>query len=504
MLSSCSLYKDTFQRGYEATPIETRSLTPQMLASSANDSLVQSTVVPSATLQTPTAVCSSDSPECSALSIYEILESFQSSEILRSAESGKGYLVENPIAYDGLNYYLIINSEFGKFEAYGLPEFYERLSELDTISKLVQISSLHHAGVKAGEGFVAPFKAAKHLALNPVSSVRQIPATIEKLYDKAGDFLSRVKHTSQKAYAAVAGTSKKKAAAQDSDLEQQSDQSSLDPQDQNQKREELAIQAAEFAKDYSDDYIGYAQAKRELAKSVNADPYSNNPFIQRELVRLSRWQIASGISLKFLPLPSLPGIGIAAKVDSVLWSQDEESLVKNSFNQLSGMDIPAVTIRRFLANKTLTRSEIVKITQMLLKLEKVEGLADYVKLLSLAESPSIVRYYLDLTNYYSNSDISNKITRISTELGAPIAITTSKKILIFTPFDRLAWIEPLDLYTLAVAKWSKENNLKVELLYTGIVSPKTEQELKKRNIKSRRVEMPAEDATSELKSATTG
>ncbi len=362
---------------------------------------------------------------------------------------GPHYTVAPEVQADGFMYYFQVNSDYGDFDAYGISELKERIDDLKEIKKLKEISTVSSVASNVWDSVTSPFVATWHLITHPISSVEAVPDTVSSLYEKASDTVSDVTDQGKEVYSDLTTSS-------------QSDE------ERAKKQAALMDRARRFADQYSDDYISYSKSKRSYAAECGADPYSDNPLIQQELIRLARTSVATKVGMQFVPIPSVPGMSYAAKADNLIWSEDEKGVVEKSYKSLLQIGIPAETIEKLLANQSYTRSQIAVLTELVDEIKDIQGLSKLIAYAANASNHSHATITIEsfiLLHRYHTTD--TKLKLLDDQYLVPSGITEGGALVFPAPFDYLMYTEPFMKFLADTSEQAgHDKSLKEVLLYT--------------------------------------
>ena len=126
------------------------------------------------------------------------VSAFESAVMLKAADllpadqlQGPCHRVREQVATDGFLAHFKIDTDFGTFEAAGVPQVRSRIIEAEAIRKLVETSKsdLFAAGMK--RSIEQPIDAVKNIVTRPVESVKQAPKTVGHFFSKVGASIGR-------------------------------------------------------------------------------------------------------------------------------------------------------------------------------------------------------------------------------------------------------------------------------------------------------------------------
>ena len=175
---------------------------------------------------------------------FEELPVLNASEILRPEFlTGPHHKVREPVpTYSGANQFTI-DSDFGEFEANGNEMLVTRVNEINAIARLKEVSRTDEFKGALKNAAKAPIASAKNIVTDPVNTISNAPKGLMKFMRRAGESLKNVGNKSESHDA------------------------------EGSKMQQL---------------IGFSDAKRKVAISLDIDPYSTNTVLQHELDEIGR------------------------------------------------------------------------------------------------------------------------------------------------------------------------------------------------------------------------
>ncbi len=209
---------------------------------------------------------------------FEELPVLNASEILRPEFlSGPHHKVREPVpTYFGANQFTI-DSDFGVFEADGNDMLLRRISEINAIAQLKEVSRTDQYKNALVAAAKSPIASAKNIVTDPVNTVANVPKGIMKFMSRAGESVKNI------------GKKNEPHVAEGSKMQQ---------------------------------LIGFSDAKRKVAISLGVDPYSTNTVLQRELDGIAWASFAGGMSFQLATMPiggpALTVTGVTSTFEEVL------------------------------------------------------------------------------------------------------------------------------------------------------------------------------------------
>src|ERR1700683_4181451 len=96
--------------------------------------------------------------------------------------SGTNFHVVDPVHGDGLMNLFVVDSRFGKFEAYGRLALAKRLGEVAALTELAKLSGVELVAGGVEHGVESEVKTAIRVVKNPIGTVAGIPKGIAHLF----------------------------------------------------------------------------------------------------------------------------------------------------------------------------------------------------------------------------------------------------------------------------------------------------------------------------------
>jgi hypothetical protein len=336
-----------------------------------------------------------------------------------------------------------------------------RVREVYAIAKLRELSQTDAFSSALKKAATAPVDAVEKIVDHPVETLKGIPGGVTRkvrgLYYSGRKAAHKVdtEVEEHKEKDGEQGAASESAAAAD-------DESNTD-------------KAKSTAKDYS----GYTSAYRELAKSLQVDPYTTNPVLKAELTRLSRAAFAAGLGFKMVvPIPH--AIGVVGSVSGLVWDTSPAELERLNNLALKDMGIDKDSRLEFFAAEALTPTSQTIIVENLKKLGSLPGRDAFVAVATAAEDEQEAWFLTEairmLASYHAlESPMAKLLIAGSDELGSVVVgVTASDHAVVPVPFDHVTWQLGMDREG-PIQKLAGR-----ELWITGTISPRAKSELTKR------------------------
>ena len=376
---------------------------------------------------------------------------FETPPVLRAADlvpaellSGPGFKVDDLVPIKGLLGYFSLKADVGSFEVHGADLLRVRVAELHALRKLDETSKTETFAKAAAGAAARPVQAAASIVTSPVETAKGIP-------DGVGRFFDRVK-LGAKSVAASASESDK------SDTERAAD-------------------VTQRVGSISADALGYEKERRDLAKSVQVDPYTTNPVLSKKLSDMA-WVAFSGrVGVNLLVSVFVPGSTLLSAVsvtESWVWDTPPGDLIKQAQEKLAATGAPEAQVTALIKNHWYSLSVLTVLANSIAQLAPAKGLADVVALAATASNEDHARFFALAVKTLADRQQGggDRVSSLTTR-GTVEARTASGALVIPGPVDYIAW-------TKNAADFAARPDLKAPrrtLLLRGLASPRAKREL---------------------------
>lgn len=354
-------------------------------------------------------------------------------ELLR----GDSHRVRDHVATDGYLAHFEIDSDFGTFEAIGVPQAKSRIAEIQAIKKLVETSKgdLFAEGLK--RSIEQPIDAVKNIVTHPVESVKQAPATVGHFFTKVGSAIGR------------AGGKVKDSIENDGPAPSGS---------------EIGQSARNAA--------GFDKAKLDTARQLGVDPYSDNTRLQEEMDKVTWAFFAGGLPLRVGAAVASAGVAVAATnmigIPDDTYALTQSELALRDGRSLAAMGISDEDIKTFQLYGPLSTTRRHRIVLALEALPEAKGRDLIIRQVNACETPEQVDFLIAALAILAEHQRSGAAAYTSlVVLGRlPGAIHSNGELHVPAPVDHVTWTEE-------VARFSNRDDLGTApkvLLHTGKLS----------------------------------
>lgn len=379
---------------------------------------------------------------------------FEQGVLLRAADllpadllHGPSHRVRDQVVTDGFMAHFEIDSDFGIFEASGVPQVRQRIVEIEAIRKLVETSKsdLFAEGVK--RSLEQPIDAVKNIVHDPVNSVKQVPKTVGHFFSKVGSSISR-------------GAQKVERRA-DEAKENQTDAGTV------------AAQAGKGVGNTAKNVAGFDKAKLDTARQLGVDPYSDNVRLQEEMDKVTWAFFAGGLPLRVGAAVMSAGVTLTATnmvgIPDDTYALTQSELALRDEKSLTAMKVTAEDIKEFQLNASLSTTRRHRIVTSLEAMPKTAGRGLMIRLANSCENAEQADFLVSAIAILAERQRSGAADYAAVKIigRLPGASTASGTLEVPAPVDHVTWTEQ-------VAGFANRDDLGATtkvLVHTGILSP---------------------------------
>jgi hypothetical protein len=363
---------------------------------------------------------------------------FLPAEILR----GPSYRVRDQVVTDGYMAHFQIDSDFGTFEAIGVPQAKRRIVEAEAIKKLVETSKgdLFAEGLK--RSIEQPIDAVKNIVKNPVDSVKEAPKTVVHFFGKVGSAIGR-------------GAGK------------------ISDRIKSDEPEPTAAEVGTSIGNTAKNAAGFDKAKLDTARQLGVDPYSDNPRLQEEMDKVTWAFFAGGLPLRVGAAVASAGVAVAATnmvgVPEETYALTQSELALRDGRSLAAMGITDEDIKTFQLYGPLSTTRRHLIVLSLEALPKAKGRGRMILQANACTTPEEADFLIAALGILAERQRSGAADYASLEvLGRlPGGMNAKGELEVPAPVDHVTWTEE-------VARFTRRDDLGTAprvLVHTGHLSP---------------------------------
>ncbi|MCH2187276.1 hypothetical protein MK280_15550 [Myxococcota bacterium] len=236
---------------------------------------------------------------------------------------------------------------------------------------------------------------------------------------------------------------------------------------------------------YSEELIGFSDAKREWAYRLGVDVYSENSVLQRRLNRYAWLSLGGGLTVR-LPLMAVAGpagyaLTVSGTTDQMkreLRDRSPEEVRIDVRSRLALMEMDPVLIERFVSHPWYPPTRLLVISESLGALGEAQGRSHFIEAAVHADEPQetylFTRLALMLALY---SEREQEIERVESKDGLIWAETRDGRRVVPLYIDWATWSEAFSYFMEAVDAVMPPSVAQKQLLLSGWVSPRAREHL---------------------------
>ena len=329
---------------------------------------------------------------------YDRFSSVRASEVLPSELlSGPHHKVRETVSILGPEYFFVVDSDYGEFQAQGMARLRILVREINAIAVMKEITSSQSFKVAFTESALEPVDALKELAIHPVDTVSGIPQGLRAFVT-----------------ASQAGVTKGRSQYEDT---------------------------------YLQALITVSKYKRRYAAKLQIDVYTSNSVVQKELNRLSWTAAIANWTPSAILLPvSGPGkalysaFGWTDNLNDVITEKAPDLLRDRNSKKLTAMGIPAELRDRFLGHKYYSPRNHTVITDHLESMKGAEGKAKVIGQAVQADSEIDAFTYQQIVEILAGYNRSvSPIIEWRIHKGIPVGYAKNGSLVMGVPVDLGRW-----------------------------------------------------------------
>jgi hypothetical protein len=344
---------------------------------------------------------------------FEAPPTLQASKILPAQLlKGPHHTVAEQVAVEGFYEQFHIVSDFGELDASGRSVLETRVSEVDALARLAEVSKGEVFAKAAGNAVLSIGKGVASVVKDPEGTAKGIGKGLKRFGTNLG-------RKAKRAADSVTEDDKK-------------------PDDPDRTKQDKALDAAGGA---ANSVLGVNGAARRWAQKLGVDPYTTNPILHKALVDVGKVDAAGSIVTR-VAVPIAAVATTTATVGGLVWGADPEELRKTNEGRLAELGAPKAVASRFLANGNYTLTTQTRLIAALFAV-KADGGADYVDAASDAGDERDALFFVESAEMLARLHQSTPVTSILKDSRAMVARTGTRAVALL-PFDRVHWTESLD------------------------------------------------------------
>lgn len=376
---------------------------------------------------------------------FESAVTLSASELIPAdSMRGPSFRVREQAYTDGFMAHFEIDTDFGTFEAVGVPQVTRRITEAEAIRKLVETSKgdLFAEGLK--RSITQPIDAVKNIAKDPVTSIKRAPKTVGHFFSKIGGSIER-------------GVNKVK--------------ESTEGDGPGPSAGEIGSGIGNTAKNAA----GFDKAKLDTAKQLGVDPYSDNTRLQEEMDKVTWAFFAGGLPLRIGAAVASAGIAVAATnmvgIPEETYALTQSELALRDNRSLAAMGLKEEDIQAFQIQPSLSTTRRHRIVKSLEALPAAAGRGRIILLANSCETPEQADFLIAALSMLADRQRTGTSDYKGLHVFGrlPGATTADGTLEVPAPVDYVTWTEQ-------VAAFATRDDLGTAsrvLVHTGTLSAAT-------------------------------
>lgn len=381
-----------------------------------------------------------------AVTVYEGYPVLTASELLRpEVVKGPYHTIMEAVPTQGFANQYTLQTNWGTMTVRGNTLLAKRIHELDAIARLEKASKSDEFKNSLAKAAATPFKVIGGALQDPAGAVKGIGAGAERFFGKVGEAFER---------------GGKKSANTDNAME---------------------------------GILGMSKAKREIAAHLDVDPYTSNPVLQARLEDMSRATFAGGFVIKAgtFALSAGAGSGLASVAGAASFTDEVSDMVRDH-DPLSLSDLNRARLLKlgvseagassFLEHPKITPSEQTMIVANLVRIGRVDGIADFLKMVETSRETADVEFFVQtvgmMADYHTKVSPLKRILNLS---DLPAIHGTNNALVFPLAVDYGSWSEKADTLSQGLLAYNPQVEISERQLWiSGRLTERARKELQAR------------------------
>src|SRR5215469_6830751 len=332
--------------------------------------------------------------------------------------SGTNFHVVDPVHGDGLMNRFVLESHFGKYDAYGRTALAIRIQEVAALTTLSKVSDVDLVAGGMARGVETQVGTAVTVVTHPVGTVVGIPKGIAHLFQgysaKGQEALAEAQSTVKSSGGGGGGGGG----------------SSVDV-----KKGEAA------ARHYAERYLGVTSAERGWYERLGVNPYTDNQLLRDAIRRAAKTEAVGSFGVKFAGLPALPGIELTQRAVDAIYHEDPAAVRARTRKTLAGYGLSAGEIESWLNAPLLNPARQVLLLSVAERLNGVAGRAELFRHSLGLTSNEEVQVYLLSAELLVKAHASHPLAEIIADVRLPAAQRPDGRQVVCGAFEAVYWTE---------------------------------------------------------------
>lgn len=373
------------------------------------------------------------------------------------ALAGPHHRVVDAVPSDGFLTRFTIESDFGAFEATSPALALTRIREIAALAELGHLETedlakdgFEHSADRLKDSF-------QNLAEDPEGTLKGIPRGVGRFFDRVGRAAKTGYQTIQdrraepdEPTAVLPGPGSRLPGAPATESQPADDQPNS------------AEVGAKLAGRTAADIFGYSEQRREIAKQLDVDPYTDNPVLARRLDEVAWAAFSGGLGVTALKalVPASNLVTVTSSASNWVWETSPGDLRVSNEQALLGLGASSDDVDRLLRHPFFTTSLR---TRLVKALDSMPGVADRAAVMPLAlsvTSTGQARFVVESAEMLARINAAElRVDRLF--LDGTLIARSGDILVVPAPVDAMSWNAQLHGFAERVAGQSGERRMYV-------------------------------------------
>jgi hypothetical protein len=348
---------------------------------------------------------------------------------------GPRYQVDARVPTDGFLAHFTIQSDFGTFEVRGREMLPIRLTELAALEQLEAMSHTEEFATAVAAAAARPLVATKEIIEHPVATISGIPAGV-------GHFFERTYRQAKRGVEDASGAG--------------------------------GAPTPATAGAAAGELLGYNKARRQLAKSLQVDPYTTNTVLSKKLDEAAWASFAGGFTVRvgIALVPASFAVSLPGTIHDTVWEMHPGDLQALNEKKLQAMGVADQPLRAFVQNRWFTPTLQTALVTALDSLTGVAGRAEVITIASNTVSEEQARFIVGSTHMLARHHATGaRLTQVQGR-GTVVGRTQGGGVVIPAVVDYVVWTKKLQSFAQRADLRVKERSV----VLSGRMSPHAKRE----------------------------
>jgi len=333
--------------------------------------------------------------------------------------AGTNFHIADPVHGDGLMNRFVIESRFGKFDAYGRAALAVRIHEVAALTELSKVSPVELVAGGVEHGVESQVRTATGVVTHPIATITGIPKGVVHLF--SGYQAKGEEAVSEAGRLASSGGGDGRSGGSGA-------RSALD-------------KGTSAAQGYAEQYLGITGAERAWYKRLGVDPYTNNTVLRDAIRKDAKIEAAAGFGVKFLGIPQIPGIGLTQQAVDAIYNEDPAVLRKRTREALAGYGLSPAEIESFMNGPLLSPTRQVLLLSLVKQLDGVAGRVELFRHSIGLTSDEEFQVYLRSVGLLVEAHRSRPVASVVPGVRLPAALRADGGLVVCGAFEAVYWTD---------------------------------------------------------------